>query len=223
MTDDGRDQLVAPALRPRSPAPHLEWECHFWDGGYQTICAVDEVGRGALAGPLVAAAVIFSPGFAPTGQLSDVCDSKLLDRDNRARLAACIRDSGALVGVGWVEPAEIDELGLTAANRAAMCRAISATGTEPDVLLLDAVTLDLGTVQLGLIDGDAQCFSIAAASIVAKEARDAVMREVHGDYPEFGFASHVGYGTKQHLRALASHGPCPIHRRSFAPVAACCR
>ena len=120
-----------------------------------------------------------------------------------------------------VDANEIDMIGINPANRAAMERAVLAMATEPDMLLIDAVTLDMDTPQIGVIDGDAQCLSIAAASIVAKVTRDRMMVGLHADWPVYGFDRHKGYGVRLHLAALQEYGPCPHHRRSFAPVRRC--
>jgi len=201
----------------------LAWERQLWDGGYRRIAGVDEVGRGALAGPLVAAAVIL-PGASPESFAdpgwSAVRDSKSLTHRSRARLAEWILASGAHVSIAEVSCEEIDQIGLGAANRCAMERAVSALPLEPDMLLIDAMTLDLDTPQIGVIDGDALCLSVAAASIVAKVHRDTLMIDVDRAFPEYGFARHKGYGVAAHLEALTTHGPCGQHRQSFAPVRA---
>lgn len=198
-----------------------EWEQGWWSAGYRSVCGVDEVGRGALAGPLVAAAVQLP--WAPTclDALALVADSKTLDRPTREALSAVVLATADAVGIGEVSAAEIDEVGLGPANRLAMLRAVAALPAEPDALLLDAVTLDLGLPQVGLVDGDARCLSIAAASIVAKVHRDRLMGELGEAFGHYGFQRHVGYGTAAHLRALDEHGPCAAHRRSFAPVRRC--
>lgn len=198
-----------------------EWEQAWWSAGYRTVCGVDEVGRGALAGPLVAAAVVLEPDAISSGRLGLVADSKTLDRATRQSLSDVIVDLAADVGIGEVTAAEIDEIGLGPANRLAMVRAVASLSRAPDAMLLDAVTLDLGVPQIGLIDGDARCLSIAAASIVAKVHRDRLMTELGQAHGAYGFDRHVGYGTPAHLRALDDHGPCEIHRRSFAPVLRC--
>jgi ribonuclease HII len=124
------------------------------------------------------------------------------------------------VGIGIVEVEELDEIGLSAANRIAMERAVFALDPFPEVLLIDAAVVDLALTQVGLIDGDARCLSIAAASVVAKVTRDTLMVELDAVEGRFGFAVHKGYGTARHLSALREHGPCAMHRRSFAPVSA---
>jgi ribonuclease HII len=202
---------------------NLSIELAFWAADLRLVAGVDEVGRGAMAGPLVAAAVVLpsdsGDGAGWVGStLVDVRDSKLLSEDERRRLLPLICATAIGVAIGVVESGELDEIGVGAANRLAMERAVLALPIRPEVLVLDATTLDLDLPQVGLIDGDARCLSIAAASIVAKVTRDRFMVECHGVEPRFGFASHKGYCTPEHLSALDLHGPCLHHRRSFAPV-----
>jgi len=219
------DERDAPAATTLGMSLDIERE--FWAAGLRRIAGVDEVGRGALAGPLVAAAVVLP---ARAGDrlcelcetLSGVRDSKLLTPRQRADLMTVICRRAEAVAVGVVEADELDEIGTGAANRQAMQRAVLSLPAEPDLLLVDACVLDLGLPQVGLIDGDATCLSIAAASVVAKVVRDRFMIEADGADPRFGFAQHKGYGTAAHRRALARRGPGPLHRRCFAPVA-CCR
>ena len=200
----------------------LSWERQLWDGGYSRIAGVDEVGRGALAGPLVAAAVILPEC---EGDLFDVepgwhaiRDSKTIIHRRRSVLAEWIHASGALISIAEVCNEELDQIGVAAANRTAMERAVAGLALDPDMLVIDAMTLDLDTPQIGIIDGDAQSLSIAAASIVAKVHRDSLMLDLDREYPAYGFARHKGYGVAAHVAALSQHGPCPVHRRSFAPV-----
>ena len=198
----------------------------FWEGGLPLVAGVDEVGRGALAGPLVAAAVIL-PCCAGSAlarlreSLAAVRDSKLLRPEQRVALVGPLTDAARAVGVGLVEPAELDTVGLAAANRLAMERAVLSLAMTPDALLLDACVVDLGVPQVGLIDGDARCLSIAAASIIAKVHRDRLMTELDRGDDRYRFALHKGYGSALHLQRLREHGPGPQHRRCFAPVAAC--
>jgi ribonuclease HII len=204
------------------PPDLLYWESQLWNGGYRMLAGVDEVGRGALAGPLVAAAVILpdeddeAPSFRIAKAL--IRDSKTLSVKRREQIAGLIEASGAAIGIGTVEPDEIDAIGINPANRAAMERAVMALPIEPDMLLIDALTLDLDTPQIGVIDGDAQSISIAAASIVAKVTRDRLMIAMHAAWPAYGFDRHKGYGVAFHLGALQEFGPCPQHRQCFAPV-----
>lgn len=212
---------VASALTAGTPAaqrPSLAHELAYWRAGLPRVAGVDEVGRGPLAGPVMAAAVVLPPFFdAPW--LSLVRDSKLLSARRRAELAALIRRDAVAVGVGGASATDIDRDGLTAAIRAAATAALASLGFPPDHLLLDAMLLrDQPLDQTGLIDGDARCVSIACAAIVAKVERDALMARLDAVYPGYAFARHKGYGTAAHLCALDRLGPSPVHRRSFAPV-----
>ena len=197
--------------------PTLSQEIRAWRDGKRHVAGIDEVGRGPMAGPVVAAATILDPLFAAPWW-SDLRDSKMLSALQRSKFHQLIRDTAA-VGVGLASHEEIDGLGLSEATRQAMLRALDALPRRPDFLLIDAVSLpeDAGE-QHSLVHGDALCISIAAASIVAKVERDRMMDEYDRTYPEYGFGRHRGYVTRDHLRALERHGPCPIHRRSFTPV-----
>lgn len=212
----------APRVAPvcsRAPVPDLSCELAFWRAGIGRVAGIDEVGRGPLAGPVIAAAVVLPP-FLDAPWLRLVRDSKLLTARRRERLAAHIRRDALAVGVGGASAADIDRLGLTAATRAAATSALACLGLPPGHLLLDAMLLpDQPFDQTGLIDGDARCVSIACAAIVAKVARDALMARLDAIYPGYRFARHKGYGTAEHLCALDRLGPSPVHRRSFAPVA----
>lgn len=191
--------------------------------GVETIAGVDEVGRGALAGPLMAGAVVLP---APADLLRDiefwsiVRDSKTLSFKRRAVLAEGIQARARSWSLGTVEPDELDAIGLSAANRTAMERAVWALDVEPDYLLIDATTIDHPLPQQGIIDGDALSLSIAAASIIAKVTRDTIMIEMDSVWPGYGFASHKGYAARTHREAIMSLGPCPIHRYCYAPVRA---
>jgi ribonuclease HII len=198
--------------------PDLRFELALWRAGTGRVAGIDEVGRGPLAGPVLAAAVVLPPFFdAPW--LSAVRDSKLLPPSRREELAGLIHRDALAVGVGAASAADIDRAGLTAATRAAATAALAGLGPPPEFLLLDAMLLPEQAVdQAGVIDGDAQVLSIACASIVAKVARDALMTRMDGVFPGYNFARHKGYGTAEHLCALDRLGPCPAHRRSFAPV-----
>lgn len=197
--------------------PTLSAEIAAWRHGHRTIAGVDEAGCGPLAGPVVAGAVILEPGQA-RAWWSDLRDSKMLDAPARERLAALIRDECAF-GVGIVSHDEIDRRGLTAARKSAMRLAVEALPCRPDLLLIDAVSLPEYRHR-AIIHGDALCATIAAGSIIAKTARDAIMYDYHPAYPQYGFDRNVGYATPEHKRALDEHGPCEIHRRLFAPVRA---
>jgi ribonuclease HII len=198
--------------------PHLRYELALWRAGISRVAGVDEVGRGALAGPLVAAAVVLPPFFeAPW--LAELRDSKLLTPARRETLAALIRRDALAVGLGAVSAAVIDRAGLTAANHAAMAAAVAGLRCRPDFLLIDAVPLcGVEVDQAALIDGDACCVSVACAAVVAKVVRDRLMARHDAAVPGYGFARHKGYGTAEHLAALERFGPSPLHRRSFAPL-----
>jgi len=176
---------------------------------------VDEAGRGPLAGPVVAAAVVLRPG----SRIDGVDDSKLLDPEIRSRLFDVIRVEATAVGVGMADAATIDRVNVLEATRIAMRQALSALATELELVLTDWVELaGLPWPQRNLVRGDQRSASVAAASIVAKVTRDRIMQEADREFPEYGFGRHKGYATEEHRRALARHGPCPIHRRCFAGV-----
>ncbi len=194
-----------------------------WQAGYRLVAGADEAGRGAWAGPLVAAAVIL-PADPTTLMplLGAVDDSKRLTPAAREHLLAHIRVCAQAVGIGSASAQEVDALGVTPANRLALRRAVEALAMRPDYLLLDFFTLpDLALPQQGVVHGDARSLSIAAASIVAKVTRDRWMADEDQIYPGYGFARHKGYGVAAHAEALARLGPCALHRLSFRPVAAC--
>ena len=199
-------------------APTYDEEAALLEDGYAVIAGVDEAGRGSLAGPVVAGAVVLP--LHPKGDwTAGIRDSKRLTPRQRQAALLTMRDESIAMGYGIASNAEIDDMGIIWATRAAMARAIAALPVRPDFLLLDAILLpDLATDQRSIIKGDAKCLSIAAASIVAKETRDSMMREYDAEYPAYGFAQHKGYATRQHLDALENVGPCDIHRYSFAPV-----
>jgi ribonuclease HII len=185
--------------------------------GFQRIAGVDEVGRGALFGPVVAAAVIL-PECLDELAAAGLKDSKQLVREQREELDHKIRAIALAVSVAEVDAATIDRVNIYQASRMAMLEAVLGLAIVPDHLLIDAMRLDHPCRQTKLIYGDALSLSIAAASVVAKVHRDALMRELDGIHPGYGLASHKGYGTPEHRRALVEIGPCPLHRRSFAPV-----
>lgn len=200
--------------------PTRRRELHHWRNGAACVAGVDEVGRGPLAGPLVTAAVSLPLDRRPLW-LRDLRDSKQLSAHQRERLAPLV-ESGALQwSLGWVHATELDDLGMSAALRLACRRAVNQLPQSPDVVLADGRDdLRLACATEMIVKGDATVASIAAASIIAKAARDRWMVELDERFPGYGFARHKGYGTAQHLAALRSLGPCPEHRRSFAPVAA---
>jgi ribonuclease HII len=203
--------------------PTLDHEAWLWANGYASIAGVDEAGRGALAGPLVAAAVILPPDRACATTLAGVRDSKLLTRRVRETLYARVKECALATGIAIIPARLVDAAGLTAAGQLAFRRAIASLPHRPDFLLLDAFRLrDSEIPQLALIHGDARCLSVAAASVVAKVYRDHLMSELHERFPGYAFHRHNGYSTAAHQAALAAHGPCSEHRRSYAPVRAWC-
>ena len=193
----------------------LAYEKALYEKGIQFIAGVDEVGRGPLAGPVVAAAVILPLNT----QLEGVNDSKKLSAKKRALYHRHILDIATAVGIGEASVSEIDALNILQATKLAMKRAIAALDVEPEYLLIDHLTLDIALPQMGITKGDSKSLSIAAASIVAKEVRDQMMRELAQVYPAYGFEQNAGYGTKAHLAALEAHGYIEgVHRQSFEPV-----
>ncbi len=189
----------------------------------QRVAGLDEAGRGAWAGPVVAAAVILPRGDGVCAALAGVRDSKQMSPAARERLAARIFDVALAVGVGRGEQQEIDALGIVPATRLAMQRALAALTVAPEALVIDALRLPGVDLPQDVFPyADARSLSVAAASIIAKVSRDRWMVEVAGpDFPGYGFAQHKGYGTQQHQEALARLGVCPLHRLTFRPVAAC--
>lgn len=182
--------------------------------GATVVAGVDEVGRGALFGPVVAAAVI----LPPQTRIRGVRDSKQLEREDRERLDGIIRKVAIAIAIGFADVTTIDAINIRRASHQAMLSAIAQLTPEPDFLLIDAEKLDTPCAQKGIIYGDSISVSIAAASIVAKVYRDAWMCAYHDEYPQYGLASHKGYGTPEHLRALYEHGPTPLHRMTYEPV-----
>jgi len=182
--------------------------------GWMRIAGLDEAGRGALFGPVVAAAAILDPKRVIRG----LDDSKKLSYERRAELAPLIKERAVAWAVAHVEPGRIDAWNILQASRQAMSQAVAQLSVAPDYLLLDAVTLDLPVEQKPLVHGDARSVSIAAASILAKVARDAMIEEWDASYPQYNLRNNKGYGTPDHLEALRVHGPTPFHRYSFAPV-----
>ena len=187
----------------------------FWqesDEGALVICGIDEAGRGPLAGPVAAGAVILPADH----DILYLNDSKKLSAKKRDMLFDQIREEAVSWAVGLVEPARIDEINILQATYEAMRIAIGKLTARPDVLVNDAVTIPGVLIpQVPVIKGDAKCISVAAASVLAKVTRDRIMEEMDAKYPEYGFAKHKGYGTKEHMDAIREHGPCPIHRRTF--------
>ena len=187
--------------------------------GAKSIAGVDEVGRGALFGPVVAAAVILPARLSGLSK-AGLTDSKQLTREERERLDRRIRQLAICVSIAAVDAETIDRVNIYQATRLAMVAAIRGLSHAPDHLLIDAMRVDHECPQTRLFYGDSLSLSIAAASVVAKVHRDALMRELHLVHPQYGLASHKGYATPEHRRALREHGPCALHRRSFAPVRA---
>jgi ribonuclease HII len=182
--------------------------------GWTRIAGLDEVGRGSLFGPVVAAAVILNPKRRIVG----LDDSKQIAAERREVLAERIREHALAWAVAEIDAQRIDAWNIYQASRQAMTAALEMLALEPDYLLIDAVKLDVLIEQKSLIKGDARCVSIAAASILAKTYRDARMQELDALYPQYGLAQHKGYATPEHLEALRKHGASPLHRYSFAPV-----
>lgn len=202
--------------------PDFSRELALIDQGFSYIAGADEVGRGCWAGPVVAAAVIF-PAELTQNQpdwTKKIRDSKTLSTKQRTELEMLIKAEIAWA-IGECDNTEIDRIGIGKATQLALTRAVANLKPQPDYVLLDGrETINAAVPQLSIIDGDALCTTIAAASIIAKNYRDKLMHELDMQYPAYGFANHVGYGTKQHVAALAAHGPCPIHRLSYKPVKA---
>jgi ribonuclease HII len=200
--------------------PDRSAEQRWFARGYSRVAGLDEAGRGALAGPVVAAAVIL-PENITFPWIEDVRDSKLLNARQRETLFAVMLDAGIEIGLGIISPAVIDAVNILNATRQAMLAALEQITEPPDFVLTDAVCLPrLLTPQQNIIRGDRTCLCIACASIAAKVTRDRIMCEMHAEYPQYGFKAHKGYGTSQHLLMLEEHGACAIHRFTFSPVRA---
>ena len=209
-------QQAKQAAKTEAFQERFTFEKQLWAQGVTHIAGVDEVGRGPLAGPVVAAAVILPHDFAEL----EVIDSKQLSENMRDKLYDKILSQAISVGVGVVASDVIDDINIYEAARLAMTQAVAELAPAPEFLLVDAMTLPVETPQTALIKGDARSNSIGAASIVAKVTRDRMMSEYDRTYPGYGFAQHAGYGTQAHLMALKKLGVTPIHRRSFSPVKA---
>ena len=202
----------------RKQAPSFVVERSLRAEGYRLIAGVDEVGRGALMGPVVAAAVILPHNFKARWK-SRVRDSKQLSPVIREHLFDCINEIAVSVGIGVSSNDVIDTQGIVKATYLAMKSAIGQLTPEPQYLLIDYMSLpEISLPQKGITNGDSLCFSIACASIVAKVTRDRMIVEMDRIYPGYGLARHKGYGTKEHLACLRRYGPCSMHRRSFRPV-----
>mgnify|MGYP005840488389 CR=1 FL=1 len=192
----------------------------WWREGYRRIAGVDEAGRGALFGPVVAAAVVLPPDW-DQGKAPGLADSKLLSPEKRESLYDLIVAEADAVAVGVIAAAVIDKVGIVPATVAAMSEALGHLSVRPDMIIVDGPgPLPVGYRACAVIDGDALCGSVAAASVVAKVTRDRLVCELAVSFPEYGLEHNKGYGTEEHLRALKQFGPCRLHRRSYAPVAA---
>jgi ribonuclease HII len=208
-----KQQMLKQLLCTDAPEQALRYR------GFLSIAGVDEVGRGALVGPVVAAAVILPTRIAVLSRMG-LKDSKQLTREQREFLDRKIRKMAVCFAVAEVDAETIDRINIYQASRLAMLRAVQQLTAAPDHLLIDALYIDHPCPQTKLHYGDALSLSIAAASVIAKVHRDALMRELDLLHPQYGVASHKGYATPEHRRALAEHGPCSLHRKTFAPVAA---
>lgn len=198
-----------------TPDLHFEQEAHA--AGFAVVCGIDEAGRGPLAGPVVTAAVVLPKGY----ELAGLTDSKQLTAKKREKLFESIMaDERVQKSIASATAAEIDELNILRATHLAMARAAQGLSLPADFALIDGLPVpNFPLPSKNIVKGDSRSLSIAAASILAKVTRDRLMAELDAQYPAYGFAKHAGYGTAAHLAALRAHGPCPEHRRSFAPVA----
>ncbi len=199
--------------RRRRGAP-LALERELWAEGLTRVAGIDEAGRGPLAGPVVAAAVIFHPEVRVPG----VTDSKQLSEKVRGELVVEIRRRALCIGVGAASPKEVDRLNILRATHLAMRRALARLSVRPEHVLVDGLPAELGCHHTAIVEGDAKSFTIACASIVAKTTRDRLMKRLALRYPDYGWETNVGYGTPEHVTALGLFGPTPHHRRSFVPV-----
>jgi ribonuclease HII len=221
----GRDRSNSGAKKTaqRAPSPTRRFELGLYREGVDLIAGVDEVGRGCLAGPVLAAAVILPSSPYKLRTIVGVKDSKVLKVEERERLYGQILKIAVAAGVGLASHSFIDRYGIAPASRVAMAKAVGRLGIAPNHLLIDALRLPLiNCNQTAIIDGDALCLSIAAASIIAKVTRDRLMGYAGLKYPGYGFESHKGYGTPEHHRGLVELGPCAIHRLTFRPAFASC-
>lgn len=199
--------------------PSLAAECALWDLGYRCVAGIDEAGRGAWAGPVVAAAVILPPDKSIEAELFGVRDSKQMTARDRELWTAKIKETAVSWCTGLASNLEIDRLGILPATRLAMHRALEGLTFSPEHLLIDAVRLPGWQIpQTAFIKGDALVLSISCASVLAKTFRDGLMMDLGSQYPVYGFARHKGYGTALHRQALVENGACPEHRFSYKPV-----
>ncbi|MGC8603508.1 MAG: ribonuclease HII [Desulfomonilaceae bacterium] len=196
-------------------APDKKYELEAYRSGIKLVAGVDEAGRGPLAGPVVAAAVIL---YADTN-FSGLNDSKLLTARQREKLFSKIRQEAYSVSVSIIPPQTIDDINILQATRLAMKNAVAGLNPYPELLLIDGpISLDLDVAQRPIIKGDKLSTSIAAASVIAKVTRDDIMLKLHQEFPQYRFDKNKGYGTKEHTLAILKHGPCPVHRRKFGLV-----
>lgn len=197
------------------PFPSAKLELEYLKQGFASVAGLDEAGKGAWAGPVVAGAVI----LPEDADLPGLNDSKLVTEPNRERLYQAILEQAVAWGVGIQDAYTVDEVGLAQAHRMAMQQAVDMLSVRPELLLVDGTGIkQLGVQAVCIIKGDRKVRCIAAASIIAKVTRDRLMRELHESFPQYGFADHKGYGTAQHQQAIARHGVCDLHRLSYEPV-----
>ena len=205
---------IDPSSLPKFP--DLSIEQSLWNIGLSRLGGIDEVGRGAWAGPVCAAVVILPPDPTIQKRLHGVRDSKLMTPIQRETWENLIRQNCLGWGVGFASSDEIDEIGILPATRLAALRALQNLSLSPDHLITDYLKLpDIPIPQTPLVKGDRRCLSIAAASVLAKTSRDAIMRQLGTEYPSYGFAKHKGYGTRLHREAIQTYGLCDVHRKTF--------
>ena len=192
----------------------LRYEKELYQAGYQTIAGIDEVGRGPLAGPVVAAAVILPPGC----KIKGLNDSKKIPKKKHQEIYQAVLDKALAVGIGLIDNEIIDQVNIYEATKLAMKEALSKLRLKSDYLLIDAMKLDVDIPQESIIKGDANSLSIAAASIVAKVTRDKLMTDYDKKFPGYDFSQNAGYGTMRHLQGLERNGVTPIHRKTFEPI-----
>ena len=190
-----------------------QYECELRSKGYKYICGIDEAGRGPLAGPVVVASVI----MPENSMIEGVNDSKKVSEKKREKLYDLILEEAISYGVGIIGQDEIDEINILNATKKGLTMSLKELIQKPDLIIVDALThIDtVGIPYESIIKGDAKCYSISAASIIAKVTRDRIMREWDKIYPQYGFVQHKGYGTSAHINAIKEYGPCPLHRKSF--------
>lgn len=218
MRDSNRS-LEKPNNRVKTTPPRfpdLTFETEIWNAGKERVAGIDEAGRGALAGPVVAAVIIFPVDINLCSKLSGVRDSKMMTPHSREKWVERIIEAALDFGIGFATNEEIDSIGIVPATHLAIQRSLGQMKVTPEHLLTDYLFLEqINVSQTPLIKGDARCLSIAAASVLAKTARDAYMRKMEVEYPGYSFGQHKGYGTLAHRCALRQLGPSPIHRLSF--------